>query len=58
MKFGLFGGPRETAIERANGNEVNGYQIYIDRVIEAEKLGYFSNFIGTSYSLFLNKISE
>src|SRR3954468_19226166 len=34
MKFGLFGGPR-----------TEGYRAYIDAVVEAEALGYHSNFL-------------
>jgi len=34
MKFGLFGGPR-----------TENYRAYVDTVVEAEALGYHSNFL-------------
>ncbi len=45
MKFGLFGGPREDASAADQGAGNKGYDLYIDRVIEAEQLGFYSNFI-------------
>lgn len=44
MKFGLFGGPRENAEQRKTGNELSGYAAYIKRVVEADELGFYSNF--------------
>jgi len=43
MKFGMFGGPRSIPV--VNGGYDNGYSAYIDAVLEAEQLGYYSNFL-------------
>jgi alkanesulfonate monooxygenase SsuD/methylene tetrahydromethanopterin reductase-like flavin-dependent oxidoreductase (luciferase family) len=43
MKFGMFGGAR-TAPGVDDGYH-EGYHAYIDAVVEAERLGYYSNFI-------------
>ena len=43
MKFGLFGGPRSR--EGVEDGYRQGYMPYLDGVIEAEALGYYSNFL-------------
>ena len=43
MKFGMFGGAR--AGPSANDGYHEGYSAYIDAVVEAEQLGYYSNFL-------------
>ena len=43
MKFGMFGGPRSIPV--VDGGYDNGYSAYIDAVLEAEQLGYYSNFL-------------
>lgn len=43
MKFGMFGGARATP--GADDGYHQGYGAYIDAVVEAERLGYYSNFI-------------
>jgi len=43
MKFGLFGGPRA---ETESGEAYRaGYQYYAEMIVEAEALGYYSNFL-------------
>lgn len=43
MKFGLFGGPRSR--EGVEDGYRQGYMPYLDGVVEAEALGYYSNFL-------------
>ena len=43
MKFGMFGGARTVA--NVDDGYHEGYNAYIDAVIEAERLGFYSNFI-------------
>jgi alkanesulfonate monooxygenase SsuD/methylene tetrahydromethanopterin reductase-like flavin-dependent oxidoreductase (luciferase family) len=43
MKFGLFGGPRSR--EGVEDGYREGYMPYLDGVVEAESLGYYSNFL-------------
>ncbi len=43
MKFGMFGGARTVA--NADDGYHEGYNAYINAVVEAEQLGYFSNFL-------------
>ena len=43
MKFGMFGGAR--SVPGAQDGYHEGYSAYIDAVLEAEALGYYSNFL-------------
>ncbi|MBT3536417.1 MAG: LLM class flavin-dependent oxidoreductase, partial [Rhodospirillaceae bacterium] len=43
MKFGMFGGAR--SVPGVDDGYHEGYNAYIDAVVEAERLGYYSNFI-------------
>ena len=55
MKFGLFGGAREhQGVE--DGYRV-GYNSYIEAVIEAEALGYYSNFLVEHHFSGLGQVS-
>jgi len=55
MKFGLFGGAREhQGVE--DGYRV-GYNAYIEAVIEAEALGYYSNFLVEHHFSGLGQVS-
>ena len=55
MKFGLFGGAREHG-GAEEGYHV-GYTTYIDTVIEAEALGYYSNFLVEHHFSGLGQVS-
>jgi len=43
MKFGMFGGAR--TVSNADDGYHEGYNAYIEAVVEAEQLGYYSNFL-------------
>ncbi len=43
MKFGMFGGAR--SVPGVEDGYYEGYSAYIDAVVEAEALGYYSNFL-------------
>lgn len=55
MKFGLFGGARSKP--GADDGYRDGYNAYIDGVIEAEALGYHSNFIVEHHFSGLGQVS-
>lgn len=55
MKFGLFGGVR-TRPGKEDGYR-DGYSAYIDGVVEAEALGYYSNFIVEHHFSGLGQVS-
>lgn len=55
MKFGLFGGAREH--QGAEDGYRVGYNAYIEAVIEAEALGYYSNFLVEHHFSGLGQVS-
>ncbi|MBT4488762.1 MAG: LLM class flavin-dependent oxidoreductase [Rhodospirillaceae bacterium] len=55
MKFGMFGGAR--SVPGVDDGYHEGYNAYIDAVVEAERLGYYSNFIVEHHFSGLGQVS-